>query len=112
MRPSAASAQIRAYHYGHERGVAAGSWVIDGNTSEETARNLLRGIDDGDPVVYDVLPFAPLSGEWPTDSPRPTCSTQSASLLTIRSQKTCSPRSRTATRQESKTRSCERRGRF
>lgn len=49
---------------GVEDGTAAGSWVIDGNTSEESARALLQGLEDGDPAVYDSLPSAPLSGEW------------------------------------------------
>lgn len=48
-------------------GTAAGSWVIDGNTTTETARNILQGIEDGDPQVMDMQP-APLSGEW-ADNP-------------------------------------------
>lgn len=54
----------RAEQEGHEHGVAAGSWVVDGNTSEESARRLLQGIEDGDPEVMDELPSAPLSGEY------------------------------------------------
>jgi hypothetical protein len=49
---------------GYERGTAAGSWAIDGNTSDEVTRRLLAGIEDGDPEVLDALPSAPLSGEW------------------------------------------------
>lgn len=49
---------------GYEHGKAAGSWVIDGNTSEDTARYILAGIEDGDPAVLDALPSSPLSGEW------------------------------------------------
>lgn len=49
---------------GAEDGKAAGSWVIDGNTSTETALYLLRGIEDGDPQVLDALPCSPLSGEF------------------------------------------------
>jgi hypothetical protein len=49
---------------GYERGVAAGSWVIDGNTSDQAARRLLAGIEDEDPQVLDALPSAPLSGQW------------------------------------------------
>jgi hypothetical protein len=52
---------------GADAGRAAGSWVIDGNTSPETARNILRGIDDGDPMVMDMAP-GPLSGEWAGES--------------------------------------------
>jgi|SRR5581483_5811624 len=49
---------------GYRAGVAAGSWVLDGNSTEETARHLLAGIEDGDPEVLDSLPSSPLSGEW------------------------------------------------
>ncbi len=49
---------------GYDDGAAAGSWVIDGNTTEETAARLLLGIEEGDPEVYDALPSAPLSGEF------------------------------------------------
>ena len=55
---------------GYERGTAAGSWLLDGNSSEEAARRLLQGIEDGDPEILDALPSAPLSGEW-ADSPTP-----------------------------------------
>jgi len=54
----------RASEYGCRVGTAAGSWVLDGNSSEETARALLEGIEDGDPMVLDSLPSSPLSGEW------------------------------------------------
>lgn len=54
----------RAEREGKQHGQAAGSWVIDGNTSEQTARAILAGIRDGDPEVLDSLPSAPLSGEW------------------------------------------------
>lgn len=56
-----------AYQAGYERGQASGSWVIDGDTSEETARRLLEGIEDGDPQIMDIQP-APLSGEWAGES--------------------------------------------
>lgn len=55
---------------GRAAGVAAGSWVVDGNTSQETMRAILQGLEDGDPAVYDSLPSAPLSGEW-ADAPTP-----------------------------------------
>lgn len=57
----------RAFELGREHGMSAGTWVIDGNTSEETARWWLRGLEDGDPEVEDQLPSAPLSGEWAGD---------------------------------------------
>lgn len=49
---------------GAEDGKAAGSWVVDGNTSEEALRRLLEGLDEGDPEVLDSLPAGPLSGEF------------------------------------------------
>jgi hypothetical protein len=55
---------------GYDAGVAAGSWLLDGNSSEDEARALLRGLDDGDPAVLDSLPASPLSGEW-ADAPTP-----------------------------------------
>jgi hypothetical protein len=54
---------------GYSSGVAAGSWVVDGNTSVETAREILRQLDEGDPAIYDAMP-SPLSGEW-ADGPTP-----------------------------------------
>lgn len=59
--------ESEAFRVGYERGQAAGSWVIDGNTSEKTARHILNGIEEGDPVVLDMAP-APLSGEWAGES--------------------------------------------
>lgn len=55
------------HEIGHEAGVAAGSWVIDGNTNEATAKAILQGIEDGDPEIMDIQP-APLSGEWAGES--------------------------------------------
>lgn len=55
-----------AAELGWERGHAAGSWVIDGNTSAEFARRIINGYNDGDPQVMDMCP-APLSGEWAGD---------------------------------------------
>jgi hypothetical protein len=49
---------------GEVDGRAAGSWLIDGNSTQETAWRLLQGIEDGDPEVLDSVPSAPLSGEW------------------------------------------------
>jgi ribosome modulation factor len=53
----------RAEQEGYEAGKAAGSWLLDGNSSEETARRLLAGIEDGDPEILEALPSSPLSGE-------------------------------------------------
>ena len=54
----------KAREIGREHGENAASWVTDGNTSEETYAALLRGIEDGDPMVLDMLPAPDLSGEW------------------------------------------------
>lgn len=56
---------------GRDHGKGAASWYFDGNTSQETYEAVLRGIDDGDPVILDTLPHSPLSGEW-ADDPTPT----------------------------------------
>lgn len=52
-----------AEHVGTEHGKAAGSWVIDGNTSAERAQSIVDGYDAGDPAITDMQP-SPLSGEW------------------------------------------------
>lgn len=49
---------------GYEAGIAAGSWLLDGNSTNEAARRLLQGIEDCDPEILDALPSSPLSGEW------------------------------------------------
>jgi hypothetical protein len=41
---------------GFEHGTNAGSWVIDGNTSDETRSAIARGFYDGDPAVMDLCP--------------------------------------------------------
>jgi len=58
-----------AEELGAEAGRAAGSWVVDGNTSSEQAAELVAMIDDCDPRFYDAMP-APLSGEWAGESLR------------------------------------------
>ena len=55
------------YRLGLEAGRAAGSWVIDGNSSEAQARRILQGIEDGDSAIMDMQP-SPLSGEWAGES--------------------------------------------
>lgn len=47
-------------------GKAAGSWVIDGNTSKERAREIFDGIEDSDGKILDELPTLTL-GEWADD---------------------------------------------
>ena len=49
-----------ATQMGTERGLAAASWVFDGNTTTETYRRFLEMSDAGDPELYDT--FGPVSG--------------------------------------------------
>ncbi len=60
----------RAREMGADHGKSAASWYFDGNTSDETYRAVLAGIDAGDPAVLDTFPSSPLSGEW-ADDPTP-----------------------------------------
>jgi hypothetical protein len=52
----AAALNERAERLGRRAGQAAGTWAIAANTSVNTARALLRGIDEGDPAVLDTMP--------------------------------------------------------
>lgn len=52
-----------AYNAGYEAGQAAGSWVLDGNSSREDAERILSGYEESDPTVMEMCP-SPLSGEW------------------------------------------------
>lgn len=56
--------EIAAKEAGNNYGIAAASWyeINDGN-----AARIIKGIDEGDPEVYDSFPSAPLSGEWAGD---------------------------------------------
>lgn len=51
---------------GYAAGVAAGSWVVDGNTPDHACHEIVRMFDEGDPLIYDAMP-SPLSGEWADD---------------------------------------------
>lgn len=46
--------QRKAYRAGYARGKAAGSWVIDGNTSNEQKAAIIHGYEDGDPAVMEM----------------------------------------------------------
>jgi hypothetical protein len=60
-----------AYELGKDAAIAAASWVVDGNTSQDHIRRMVAMLDAGDPVAYDYLPAQPnLSGEW-ADAPTP-----------------------------------------
>jgi hypothetical protein len=63
--PYMISQQARAA--GADHGRAAASWYFDGNTSDETYRTVLIGIEQGDPLIMDTFPSSPLSGEWAGD---------------------------------------------
>lgn len=52
-----------AYELGYAMGLAAATWVFDGNTSRETYERVLKGIEDGDPEIYDAYRLPDLSGE-------------------------------------------------
>ncbi len=49
---------------GEQYGRSASTWLLDGNSTDEAAERLLRGILEGDPEIMDALPSAPFSGEW------------------------------------------------
>lgn len=54
---------------GRERGEAAASWVFDGNTNRATYELALKGIEDGDPEILDLIsPPNWLSGEYAGES--------------------------------------------
>jgi hypothetical protein len=54
-----------AYRLGVEAAIAAASWVLDGNTSQDHIARMVAWLDDGDPRADDFLPAMPdLSGEW------------------------------------------------
>ncbi len=44
-----------AEELGRDAGQAAASWVFDGNSPEDAYQRVLRGIEDGDPAVLDVI---------------------------------------------------------
>jgi hypothetical protein len=57
----------QAEKLGHDAGIAAASWVFDGNTSPATYRRYAEGIADGDPEVLDSLREPNFSGEYADD---------------------------------------------
>lgn len=48
---------------GANDGKAAGTWIFDGDTTEETWRAARKMVDEGDPALWDEY-ASPLSGEW------------------------------------------------
>ncbi len=67
MKEHFALLMVEVQEKGAALGRARGSWVVDGNTSQATARAILKGIEDGDPAIMDIEP-APLSGEHAGES--------------------------------------------
>lgn len=63
--------EAKAREIGAEHGNSAAQWweqdAIGGRTTGDptpTATRVLRGIEDGDPEIYDSLPSPDLSGQW------------------------------------------------
>lgn len=52
---------------GRANGRSAATWVFDGNTSRETYAAVLKGLENGDPAVYDAYREPTLSGEYADD---------------------------------------------
>jgi hypothetical protein len=59
----AASLASDAEDLGRDVGKAAASWMFDGNTTEDTYRAVLRGIEDGDPAILGAYPSPGLSAD-------------------------------------------------
>lgn len=65
--PNRTPNQQAAYILGKRRASDEATWYIDGNSKTEDVRALLKGIQDGDPMVTDDIGQAPLSHEWAGD---------------------------------------------
>lgn len=61
------SYEQRAAKIGRNAGVAAASWVFDGNTTQETYKSFLAAIEGGDPLILDSVRTPDLSGEFAGD---------------------------------------------
>ena len=58
----------QAESLGRETGNNAASWYFDRTeTNLDNYRRVLNGIRDGDPMILDTFPSAPLSGEYAGD---------------------------------------------
>ena len=64
---SQADAVAKATDLGTDAGQAAASWVFDGNTTQETYRTVLAGLEDGDPATYGMFREPSFSGEYAGD---------------------------------------------
>ena len=47
-----------------ELAIGAASWCVDGNSKREDVERMLKGMEDGDPRVYDNLPSLDWSMQW------------------------------------------------
>jgi hypothetical protein len=54
----------KARKIGEEKGKNAASWVFDGNTSIETYQTVLSGLNEGDPLIYNMYREPDFSGEY------------------------------------------------
>lgn len=52
---------------GYRDGRSAGTWVFDQGSTPEGIRAVVRGIEDGDPMILDQLPSPRLNGEFADD---------------------------------------------
>jgi len=59
--PAARDITAAAGKLGRDAGKAAASWIFDGSTPEGTYRRVLRGIEDGDPLIMDAYQAPGLS---------------------------------------------------
>jgi hypothetical protein len=60
-------AKAAARKIGEQNGKNAASWVFDGNTSIETYQTVLHGLNEGDPLIYNMYREPNLSGEYADD---------------------------------------------
>lgn len=59
-----------ASRLGLEAGTNAASWYFDRDQTDEDFKRVLKGLEEGDPVILDTLPGGWLSGEF-ADDPTP-----------------------------------------
>lgn len=52
------------YMRGEQDGHAAGTWFEVGTEDPESDQKILKGIEDGDPAILDLLPEPRVDGQW------------------------------------------------
>lgn len=65
--PQPYSPEHKTWAIAWRNGIAAASWVFDGNTTRETYERFLNGIESGDPEILDSVREPSLSGEYGDD---------------------------------------------